>query len=116
MSSPKLIVAFVLATALLIFGVQNTQSVTFHFLTFDAGPAPVIVAVFAGALVGAVLAWAVQTPARFRARRERTDLGHQLAAAKREAAAVQTETIEARRAAQPPRTPSPTDQSVAGRG
>ncbi len=31
-------------------------------------------------------------------------------------AAVQTETIEARRAAQPPRTPSPTDQSVAGRG
>ena len=88
MPSIKLTVGLILATVLVVFGAQNTQSVTFHFLMFDAGPAPVIFVVFAAALVGALLSWIVSTPGRFRGMRRRRDLEHQVAAAKRAAAAA----------------------------
>ena len=81
MNTLKLIVALVIATVLVVFGAQNTQLVTFHFLTFELGPAPVILAVFAAAIAGALLAWIVSAPGRFRGMRRRRDLEHQVAAA-----------------------------------
>ena len=81
MNTMKLIVALVIAAVLVVFGAQNTQLVTFHFLTFELGPAPVILAVFAAAIAGALLAWIVSAPGRFRGMRRRRDLEHQVAAA-----------------------------------
>lgn len=103
----KLIAGLILATALVVFGAQNTQSVTFHFLTFDAGPAPVIFAVFAAALAGALLAWTVSAPGRFRGMRRRRDLEHQVATAQERAAAAVTEMEGSRSPSLPPPEPPP---------
>ena len=100
MASIKLIAVLILATALVVFGAQNTQSVTFHFLMFDVGPAPVILAVFVGVLVGALLGWIVSVPGRFRGMRRRRDLEHQVAATHEPAEAAVTEIEES--PSQPP--------------
>ncbi|TAK73794.1 MAG: LapA family protein [Dehalococcoidia bacterium] len=105
MSSMKLIAALILATALVVFGAQNTQSVTFHFLMFDVGPAPVLLAVFAAAIIGAMLAWTVSAPGRFRGMRRRRDLEHEVAAAQEQLKAATTALEESRRASRPPPTP-----------
>ena len=107
--SLQLIVCLVLATALVVFGAQNTQSVTFHFLMWDVGPAPVIFAVFAAALAGVLLGWIVSAPGRFRGMRRRRNLEHQVTAAREETRAVTTEAEAARIAAAPPREPPPAD-------
>ena len=41
MSSLKLIAALLVAIVLVVFGAQNTQAVTFHFLIFKAPAAPI---------------------------------------------------------------------------
>ncbi len=86
MPSMKLIAALILAAVLVVFGAQNTQSVTFHFLVFEAGPLPVVLVVFVAAIVGALLGWIVSAPGRLRGRRRRRDLEHQIAAAHGQAA------------------------------
>jgi len=71
MSSLKLIAGLVVATALGVFGAQNTQAVTFHFLMFKVPSVPMVLALFVAAVL---LAWIVSAPGRFRRMRERRGL------------------------------------------
>jgi uncharacterized integral membrane protein len=87
MESWKLIAALLLAFVLVAFGAQNTQAVTFHFLIFSAPSVPMVVALFAAALVGAVLVWAVSAPGHFRRMRDRQGLKGRVAAHDRELSA-----------------------------
>ncbi|TAJ18706.1 MAG: DUF1049 domain-containing protein [Dehalococcoidia bacterium] len=93
----KLIIGLIVATALVVFGAQNTQDVTFHFLMFETRPAPVLLAVFAAALAGALLAWIVSTPGRYRGMRQRRDLERQVTTAHRQTDAAVTEMEASRR-------------------
>jgi uncharacterized integral membrane protein len=104
MSSLKLIAGLMLASSLVVFGAQNTQSVTFHFLMFEAGPAPVVFAVFAAALLGVLLGWIVSAPGRFRGMRRRRDLEHQVIAAREETGAAMSRAEDSQRASAPPPT------------
>lgn len=79
-SSLKLIAALLVAIVLVVFGAQNTQTVTFHFLVFKAPSAPMVLALFVAALLGALLGWIVSAPGRFRRLRERRGLQGQVAA------------------------------------
>src|SRR5947209_17764530 len=88
MSSLKLIAALLVATVLVVFGAQNTQAVTFHFLVFKVPSAPMVFALFVAALLGALLGWIVSAPSRFRSRRQRHDLQGQVASRDRTAAAA----------------------------
>lgn len=88
MSTLKLIGALVVALALVVFGAQNTQAVTLHFLMFKAPSAPMVLALFVAALLGALLGWIVSAPGRFRRMRESRGLRGQVAAHDREAAAA----------------------------
>src|SRR5947209_12150794 len=88
MSSLKLIAALLVATVLVVFGAQNTQAVTFHFLMFKAPSAPMVLALFVAALLGALLGWIVSAPGRFRLMRERHGLQGQVAAHERADAAA----------------------------
>ena len=101
MTPITLFIALFLATLLVIFGAQNTQSVTFLFLMFDIGPAPVVFMVFIAALVGAVLAWAVSLPRLLRAGRERHDLEKELSASQRRTASALTDMEATRASARP---------------
>jgi uncharacterized integral membrane protein len=80
MSSPKLFAALLLATAAVVFGAQNTQAVTFHFLVFKLPPVPLVLPVFGGVLIGALLGWVVSVPGNFRRMRQRRGLQSQVAA------------------------------------
>jgi hypothetical protein len=62
MSSLKLIAALLVAMVLVVFGAQNTQAVTFHFLTFKAPSTPMVLALFMAALLGALLGWIISAP------------------------------------------------------
>ncbi|MDQ2744608.1 MAG: lipopolysaccharide assembly protein LapA domain-containing protein [Chloroflexota bacterium] len=88
MSSLKLIAALIVAIVLVVFGAQNTQAVTFHFLMFKAPSTPMVLALFLAALLGALLGWIVSAPGRFRSMRERRDLQGQVAAHQQEAVAA----------------------------
>ena len=107
MAAMKLIVALVFATILVVFGVQNTQSVTFHFLMFDLGPAPVIFAVFAAALTGVIVGWLVSVPGRLRGVRTRRELEHEITAAHQRTAAAVTDKEESQARARPPEQSPP---------
>jgi len=87
-SSLKLIAALIVAIVLVVFGAQNTQAVTFHFLMFKAPSTPMVLALFLAALLGALLGWIVSAPGRFRLMRERRGLQGQVAAHQREAVAA----------------------------
>jgi uncharacterized integral membrane protein len=87
--SLKLIAAFLVAMVLVVFGAQNTQAVTFHFLMFKAPSTPMVLALFVAALLGALLGWIVSAPGRFRRMRERRGLQGQVAAHERADAAVE---------------------------
>lgn len=89
MSSLKLLAALLVAIVLVVFGAQNTQSVTFHFLIFKTPSAPMVLALFVAALLGALLAWIVAAPGRFRRMRERRGLQGQVAAHERADASVE---------------------------
>lgn len=88
MSSLKLIAALIVAIVLVVFGAQNTQAVTFHFLMFKAPSTPMAFALFLAALLGALLGWIVSAPGRFRRMQERRGLQGQVAAHQREAVAA----------------------------
>jgi uncharacterized integral membrane protein len=83
MNSPKLIAALLLVTAAVVFGAQNTQAVTFHFLVFKLPSVPLVLPVFGGVLVGALLGWAVSAPGNFRRMRQRRGLQSEVAAHER---------------------------------
>jgi len=68
-----------------VFWAQNTQAVTFHFLMFKMPSVPMVLALFVAALLGALLAWIVSAPGRFRRMRERRGLQGQVAAQERAA-------------------------------
>lgn len=80
MGSLKLIVALVIATVLVVFGAQNTQAITLHFLMFKLPSAPTVLALFVAVLLGALLGWIVTAPDRFRRRRELRGLKGQVQA------------------------------------
>src|ERR1051326_5450215 len=80
MNSLKLIAALVLGSALVVFGVQNTQAVRFHILLFTVPSMPVVLALFGAALLGALLGWIVAAPGRFRQMRTRQGLQGQITA------------------------------------
>lgn len=107
MAPMKLIVVLTFATILVVFGAQNTQSVTFHFLILDLGPAPVIFAVFVAALVGVIVGWLVSVPGRLRGVRTRRDLEHEVTAAHQRTAAAVTDMEESRARARPPESRPP---------
>ena len=107
MAAMKLIVVLIFATILVVFGAQNTQSVTFHFLMFDVGPAPVILAVFVAALIGAIVGWLVSVPDRVRGSRTRRDLEHQVTSANQRTAAAVTDLEESQALARPPKRGPP---------
>jgi uncharacterized integral membrane protein len=86
MSTVKLIAGLLLAIVLVVFGAQNTQAVTIHFLLFKAPATPMVLALFVAALLGTLLGWIVSAPGRFRLMRERRGLQGQVAAHEREAA------------------------------
>jgi len=88
MNSLKLIAGIVCATVVVVFGAQNTQRVTFHFLVFSVPSAPMVLALFLAALLGALLAWAVLAPGRFRNMRERRGLRAKVAAQPQGAASM----------------------------
>jgi uncharacterized integral membrane protein len=73
MRSLKLIAGLIVATILVVFGVQNTQMVTFHFLMFTAPSVPMVLALFVAALLGVLLGWILSVPGRFRRRRQRRE-------------------------------------------
>lgn len=80
MNSTKLFAALVLATAVVVFGAQNTQAVTFHFLVFKVPVVPLVLPLFGAVLLGAVLGWIVAAPGRFRRMRLRQGLQSEIAA------------------------------------
>ncbi|GAC1406015.1 MAG: hypothetical protein NVSMB52_19660 [Chloroflexota bacterium] len=88
MNAAKLVGALLLASVLLVFGAQNTQAVTFHFLMFKAPSAPMVLALFVAALLGALLGWIISAPGRFRQMRERRALQGQVAAHEQQATAA----------------------------
>jgi uncharacterized integral membrane protein len=79
MSSPKLFAALFLATAVVVFGAQNTQAVKFHFLVFALPAVAVVLPLFAAILLGALLSWIVVVPDRLRGMRRRRSLESQVA-------------------------------------
>jgi len=83
MNALRLILGLLIATMLVVFGAQNTQSVSFHFLGWDTPSIPVVLAVAIAVALGALLAWTVSLPGRYRGRRDRRALQHQLQAQER---------------------------------
>ena len=60
------VLAVILAGVLALFGVQNTETVTLHFLWFSARAMPLSLAIVGGAVVGALLSLVVGLPGRVR--------------------------------------------------
>jgi uncharacterized integral membrane protein len=83
----KLILGLLLAAALVVFGAQNTQSVSFHFVVWDTPAVPVVLALAIAVLVGVLLSWIVSIPGRFHGMRQRRSLQHEVDAHSRITAA-----------------------------
>ena len=92
----KLIASLVIATALAVLGAQNTQTVTLHFFMFELRSMPVVAALFAAVLVGALLGWMVTAPGRFRGMRRRRALEHEVTTAQQRAGAAASQMEESR--------------------
>jgi len=78
MNIVRLILALVVAALLVVFGAQNTQSVSFRFVTWETTAIPVVLALAIALLLGALLAWMVSVPGRFRGMRSNRRLRHQV--------------------------------------
>lgn len=78
MITAKLIIGLLLATVLVVFGAQNTQSASLRFLAWDTPEIPLVVVLALTLLAGVLLSWLVSIPGRFRNRRERHELQHQV--------------------------------------
>jgi len=87
MGSLKLIVGLIVAAAVVLFGAQNTQAVTLHFLIFKVPSVPMVLSLVAAVALGVLLGWIVSAPGRFRRMRQRRGLEGQIAA-QQQAAAV----------------------------
>ena len=61
-----LVLTLILAGVLALFGVQNTEAVTVHFLWLTARAMPLSLAIVGGAVIGAVLSLLVGLPGRVR--------------------------------------------------
>lgn len=79
----KLILGLLLAAALVVFGAQNTQSVSFHFIAWETPAVPVVLALAIAVLLGVLLSWIVSVPGRFRGMRQRRSLQHEVEAHER---------------------------------
>ena len=91
MTMLRLIAGLIVLTVVVVFGTQNTQAVTLHFLMFKLPSAPLVLALFAAVVLGALLGWIVSAPGRFRRTRERRQLEGKVVAQERAATAVKTE-------------------------
>ncbi len=80
MGSVKLIAALLVATVLVVFGAQNTQAITLHFLSFKVPAMPMVLALLGAVVLGALLGWIVSVPGRFRGMHERRGLRGQVKA------------------------------------
>lgn len=85
MNIVKLVVGLLLAAALVVFGAQNTQSVSFEFIAWETPSVPVVLALAIAVLVGVLLAWIISVPGRFRGMRRRRSLQHEVDAHERAA-------------------------------
>lgn len=74
MNSLKLVIGLILATAVVVFGTQNTQAVTFHFLLFKLPSVPLVLPLFGAVLLGALLGLIFAAPGRVRLMRQRRRL------------------------------------------
>ncbi len=101
MAAMRLIPALIFSTILVVFGAQNTQSVTFHFFTFNLGPAPVVLAVFVAALLGLTAGWLIAIPDQVRGARSRRSLEQEVTAANEKATAAVAEMEESQSRARP---------------
>lgn len=88
MNMLRLTGGLIVLTAVVVFGAQNTQAVTLHFLMFKAPSAPLVLALFIAVVLGVLLGWIVSAPGRFRNRRERHQLQGQVITRDRAAAAT----------------------------
>jgi uncharacterized integral membrane protein len=84
----KLILGLLLAAALVVFGAQNTQSVSFHFIAWETPSVPVVLALAIAVLLGVLLSWIVSVPGRFRGMRQRRSLQHEVEAHERSTVAA----------------------------
>jgi uncharacterized integral membrane protein len=66
MAQVILLVALILVAVLALFGAQNTEAVSLHFLGFTTRAIPLSVAILGGALLGALLSVLVGLPGRIR--------------------------------------------------
>ena len=83
MNTFRLVAGLIVLTIVVTFGAQNTQTVTLHFLMFKVPSAPLVLALFAAVVLGALLGWIVSAPGRFRRMRERHHLEGQVVAQER---------------------------------
>lgn len=66
MGQVTLVLALIFAGVLVLFGVQNTEPVTVHFLWLTARAMPLSLAIVGGAVIGALLSVLVGLPGRVR--------------------------------------------------
>lgn len=76
----SLLLALLIAAVLVVFGAQNTQSVSFQFLAWKTPAVPVVLALAIALGVGALLAWVASVPGRFRGMRSNRSLRHRVEA------------------------------------
>lgn len=88
MTSLKLIALLIVLALVVVFGAQNTQTVTIHFLMFKVPAAPMVLALSVAVLLGALLGWITSAPGRFRRMRQRRGLQSQVAAHEQAAVAA----------------------------
>src|SRR5436305_14732086 len=101
-----LMLALLLAGVLALFGAQNTEAVTLHFLWFSASAMPLSVAILGAALLGPLLRALVGLPGRVQRPRREGGLPRQ---APRRAAPLAKPPDSA---ATPPVEPPPSDTPV----
>jgi uncharacterized integral membrane protein len=92
MNITTLLLSLVLAMAVVAFGAQNTQAVTFHFLLFKVPAVPLVLPLFGAVLAGALLGWIVSVPGRLRRMRTRHGLEGEITAYARADEVRQTQT------------------------
>lgn len=73
-----LLVALLIAAVFVLFGAQNTQSVSFHFVKWETPAIPVVLVLAIALALGALLAWTVSVPARVRGMRDNRSLRRQV--------------------------------------
>lgn len=91
MSMIRLVAALVVLAIVVLFGSQNTQAVTLHFLGFKVPSVPLVLALVAAVLLGVLLGWIVSAPGRFRRMRERHQLEGKVVAQEQAVTAAGTE-------------------------